>query len=102
MRVQASDYGGCGKMASAAVQFTAAALLLIGLGVGSAYSAERQTDVAYVEDVSGRVVAFVQGKPTLLDALDTIDDRTRLDLLANSELRICHYSSHRFLTLKGP
>ena len=52
---------------------------------------EAAADVGYVEDVSGRVVAFAQGKPTLLDALDVISDRTRLDLQANSELRICHY-----------
>jgi hypothetical protein len=55
-----------------------------------------------VEDVSGRVVAFSQGKPTLLDALDVISDRTRLDLQANSELRLCHYPTSKLVTLKGP
>jgi hypothetical protein len=59
-------------------------------------------DIAYVEDVSGHVVAFTQGKPILLNALDTISDRTRLDLQANSELRICHFPTRQFLTLKGP
>jgi hypothetical protein len=59
-------------------------------------------DVAYVEDVTGHVVALSQGKPILLNALDTISDRTRLDLQANSELRICHFPTRQFLTLKGP
>jgi hypothetical protein len=59
-------------------------------------------DVAYVEDVTGHVVALSQGKPSLLNALDTISDRTRLDLQANSELRICHFPTRQFLTLKGP
>ncbi len=59
-------------------------------------------DVAYVESVNGRAVALVQGKPTLLDVLDIIDDRTRLDILANSELRICHYRKQKLLTLRGP
>jgi hypothetical protein len=71
---------------------------------GPAHSAAQETaaDVAYVEEVNGRVVASSQGKPTLLDALDIISDRMRLDLQANSELRICHYRTHRLLTLKGP
>ena len=60
------------------------------------------TDVAYVESVSGRAVALIQGKPTLLEALDIIDERTRLDVLANSELRICHYRKEKLLTLHGP
>ena len=60
------------------------------------------SDVAYVESVSGRVLAMVQGKPILLDTLDMIDERTRLDLLANSELRLCHYRMQRLLTLNGP
>jgi hypothetical protein len=49
-----------------------------------------------------RVVAFAAGKLTLLDALDVVSDGTRLDLQANSELRICHYQMRQFLTLKGP
>ena len=60
------------------------------------------TDVAYVESLNGRAVALIQGKPTLLEALDIIDARTRLDVLANSELRICHYGKEQLLTLKGP
>jgi hypothetical protein len=77
-----------------------AAILLL---VPAPASAQQATsDVAYVEDVSGRVVAFAQGKPVLLNALDIISDRTRLDLQADSELRICHYPTRQFLTLKGP
>ena len=59
-------------------------------------------EVAYVSEVSGRVVAFEQGKPTLLDALDVVGDQTRLDLLANSELQICHSRLRQTFVLKGP
>lgn len=59
-------------------------------------------EVAYVSDVSGRVVAFVQGRPTLLDALDLVADQTRVDLLANSELHICHSQTHQVFVLRGP
>jgi hypothetical protein len=79
------------------------AMLLLGGLDGLAASAQQaEVDVAYVEDVSGQVVAFAQGKPILLNALDIISDRTRLDLQANSVLRICHYPTRQFLTLKGP
>jgi hypothetical protein len=37
----------------------------------------------------------------LLDALDVVADQTRIDLLANSELRICHSQTHQVFTLKG-
>jgi hypothetical protein len=60
------------------------------------------TEVAYVSEVSGRVVALMQGRPTLLDALDVVTDQTRLDLLANSEVRICHSRTHQVFILKGP
>src|SRR6266851_4082755 len=82
----------------------AAALLMgAGLGGGSALAGlDAATDVAHVEHLTGRVVAFAQGRPILLDVLDTINDRTQLDLLANSELHICHYQTHQLLTLKGP
>jgi hypothetical protein len=52
---------------------------------------EASRDVAFVEAVTGRVVAFGSGAPALLEPLDVITDRTRVDLLASSELRICHY-----------
>ena len=59
----------------------------LSLGIGQASGAE----VALVESVSGRIVAFAAGKPTLLDALDVVSEGTQLDLQASSELRICHY-----------
>jgi hypothetical protein len=59
-------------------------------------------DSAYVESVTGRVVALVGGKPTLLGELDTIGSGTRIDLLADSELQICHYQQQKIVTLKGP
>jgi hypothetical protein len=108
MRPQSPEYRGYSEKSSTAVEFMVATLLLsaigVGLGGGPAHSAaqEAATDVAYVEEVSGRVVASSQGNPALLDALDIISDRTRLDLQANSELRICHYRTHQLLTLKGP
>ena len=111
MRPQSRENRRCGAAALAAVHRRLAALLLlsaIGAGAGPAYAAAQDAaqgnvaDVAYVEDVSGRVVAFSAGKPTLLDALDVVSDRTRLDLQANSELRICHYQTRQLLTLKGP
>jgi hypothetical protein len=79
---------------------------LIGLGgasnIGRSQAQEGAADVAYVETVSGNVVSTAQGKPALLDVLDTIGDRTRLDLTANSELRLCHYQLRKLVSLKGP
>jgi hypothetical protein len=79
---------------------------LIGLGGAGTISAseaqETASDVAYVEAVTGNVVAAAQGKPVLLDVLDVIGDRTRLDLTANSELRLCHYQLRKLVSLKGP
>ena len=72
------------------------------LGVGPLDAAQDANEVAMVENVSGHVVAFVAGKPALLEALDVVSDGTRLDLQANSELRICHYQTRQFLTLTGP
>ena len=83
------------KFISATVLVSAIGL---SLGIGQASGAE----VALVESVSGRVVAFAAGKPTLLDALDVVGEGTQLDLQANSELRICHYKMGQFLTLRGP
>ncbi|HEY1365000.1 MAG TPA: hypothetical protein VGF60_22340 [Xanthobacteraceae bacterium] len=59
-------------------------------------------DVAYVQSVNGRVVAFAQAKPVLLEPLDMIEDGTRLDLQKNSELQICHYRTQQVLGLTGP
>jgi hypothetical protein len=87
-------------------KFISAAVLLsalgAALGIGPAYAAQEAKEVAFVENVSGRVVAFAAGKPALLEALDVVNDGTRLDLQAHSELRICHYQMHQFLTLRGP
>jgi hypothetical protein len=84
----------------------AAVLSAIGSGgaAGISQSAAQDVagDVAYVEGVSGRVVAFSRGRPVLLDALDIIIDRTRIDLQSHSELRICHYGTQQLVILKGP
>jgi hypothetical protein len=77
---------------------------LIGLGANAISASEAQetaSDVAYVEAVTGNVVAAAQGKPVLLDVLDVIGDRTRLDLTANSELRLCHYQLRKLVSLKA-
>jgi hypothetical protein len=83
-----------------------AALSVVGLGVTgeSARLAAQDgaSEVAYVETVSGRVVAFAQGKPILLDVLDLVRDGTALTLQADSELRLCHYRLGKLLSLKGP
>jgi hypothetical protein len=107
MRPQSPEHRGCneGKPTIAAGMIKAALVLCtIGLGAGTGISpsAAQATDVAYVEAVSGRVVAFARGIPALVDTLDVIGDQTRLDLLANSELSVCHYRTQRFVTLKGP
>jgi hypothetical protein len=76
--------------------------LSMALGSGSARAAQEAIEVAFVENVSGRVVALAAAKPTLLDALDVVTDGTRLDLQPNSELRICHYQMRQYVTLRGP
>jgi hypothetical protein len=101
MQVRPAEYTSC-RGGKTWVELLGAILLLGGLD-GIAASAQQATiDVAYVEDMSGHVVALAQGKPVMLNALDIISDGTRLDLQANSELRICHYLTRQFLTLKGP
>jgi hypothetical protein len=76
--------------------------LSVALGSGSVSTAQEAAEVAFVENVSGRVVALAAAKPTLLNALDVVTDGTRLDLQPNSELRICHYQMRQYLTLRGP
>src|SRR5262245_29692581 len=80
------------------------AILGGGTGLSPSSAQEAATDVAYVEAVVGRVVAFAHGSPApvLVHTLDVISDRTRFDLLAKSELRLCHYRMRRFLTMRGP
>jgi hypothetical protein len=76
--------------------------LSVALVSGSASAAQEAIEVAFVENVGGRVVAIAAAKPTLLDALDVVTDGTRLDLQPNSELRLCHYQMRQYLTLRGP
>ena len=78
------------------------ALMIFGTCFNSLAAQETSRDVAFVEMVTGRVVAFTSGAPALLGPLDVITDRTRVDVLANSELRLCQYRTSRFLTVKGP
>ena len=81
-----------------------ALLALAGIAPAAAQGAGAAVgnEVAYVESVNGRVLAMIAGKPTLLDTLDMIDERTRVDPLANSELRICHYRRQRIVAIRGP
>ncbi len=106
MRHRSSEYRGHEKATTVRTMRAVAILSAIGLGPGGgmSHSAAQGTasDVAYVEAVSGRVLASTQESPTLLDVLDVIGDRTRLDLPANSELRLCHYRMRKLVTLRGP
>jgi hypothetical protein len=85
-------------MTTAAVVFLAGALS----GLSPLAAQEVSTDVAYVEAASGRVVALARGTPNLVGASDVVSNGTRFDLLANSELRLCHYGVRRFVTVQGP
>jgi hypothetical protein len=78
--------------------------LILGLSGGIFQSAAQGADsaVGYVESVRGRVVLSAQEALKPLDLLDVIADRARLDLPANSELRICHFRTGKLLTLRGP
>jgi hypothetical protein len=80
MEPRSTKHRRCRGTASNVVRSVAAMLLFAAVdGMAAPALAQQATaDVAYVEDVSGRVVAFAQGKPILLNALDTIGDRTRL------------------------
>lgn len=79
-----------------AVDFVAALFLSIaGVGGSPAFAEQETTAVAFVEDVSGRVVAFSQGKATLLGTVDTIDHRTQLDVLLKPALDLSDIVRHR-------
>ena len=78
------------------------ASMILGSCLNPLAAQEASSDIAFVETVTGRVVAFVSGRPTLLGPLDVITNQTRVDVLANSELRLCHYQTARFLTVNGP
>jgi len=89
-------------------KMTRAAVVVSAIGLGGVFGfspwaaqEEAATDIGYVATVSGRVVALVR-TPSLLGTADVISDRTRLNLLANSELQVCHYRLRRFLTMTGP
>jgi hypothetical protein len=71
-------------------------------GFSPSAAQEASADVGHVAAVSGRVVALVRGTPSLLDTADVISDRARLDVLANSELQVCHHRLQRFVTMSGP
>jgi hypothetical protein len=78
------------------------ASFLTGMSISQSAAQATATYVAYIEAARGRIVASSEGKPTLLEALDIIADRTQMDLQPNSELRICHYLTRKLLTLRGP
>jgi hypothetical protein len=75
---------------------------LIASAVGIGNCAAQEAIVAHVLAVRGSVSANSAGERLLLEVLDGIRERTRVELAANSELRICHYSTRTQLTLKGP
>jgi hypothetical protein len=79
-----------------------ATVFAAGLGAAPSMAQQTSSDVAYVEAVSGRVVAAGRENPVLVEASKVISEQTRFDLLPNSELRLCHYHMQRFLTVKGP
>lgn len=88
--------------ALSAIALAALAGLAPAAAQGNGAAAAAGSEVAYVESVNGRVLAMIAGRPTLLDTLDMIDERTRVDLLANSDLRICHYRRQRIVEVRGP
>jgi hypothetical protein len=75
---------------------------LIALVVGAGNCAAQEGTVAHVLAVNGAVTASASGERTWLAILDSIRERTRIELLGNSELRICHYSTRTQLILRGP
>jgi hypothetical protein len=89
----------CANIAKA---ITFSLVLCMGSGVYWSRAQAGDGDVAYVESVRGHVVSSSQEAPTPLEILDIIGDRTRLNLSANSELRICHYRTGKILALRGP
>jgi hypothetical protein len=86
---------------------TRAAVLVSTIGLAGVFvfspsaAHEAAPEVAHVSAVSGRVVALVRGTPSLLDTADVTSDRTRLDMLANSELQVCHHRLRRFVAMSG-
>jgi hypothetical protein len=58
--------------------------------------------VAYVEAIVGPATTSLDATQGEIDVLDPIKDGTWLSVGPGAELRICHYATHRLLTLKGP
>ncbi len=85
---------------------TAMVLSVLGFGAAAGISqSSAQTagaEIGYVVALTGPVVMHAGATPVLLDPLDGIRDRARLELPAGSEARVCHYPTQRQLTLKGP
>jgi hypothetical protein len=72
------------------------ASMILGSCLNPLAAQEEFSDVAFVETLTGQAVALVSGRPTLLGPSEVITNRTRVDVLANSELRVCHYQTARF------
>jgi hypothetical protein len=101
MRLQTPDLAHRAKAAPLKAVLAGSAIVLLA-GIASESLAQRgaASDVAYVEEVKGRILA--QGNPAPLEPLDVIGDQTQLQLDANSELRLCHYRTRRVVNVDGP
>jgi hypothetical protein len=84
------------------IRIKALTCLVLAAAGGIAPAAAQSGDVAYVETVTGNVTASAQGTTTALDVLDIISDRTRVELAARSELRLCLHGPRKLVALKGP
>jgi Resolvase, N terminal domain len=91
----------CANVTRAAVLVSTIALAGV-FGFSPSAAQDAPADVAHVAAVSSRVVALIRGTPSLLDTADVISDRTRLDVLADSELQVCHHRLQRFVKINGP
>jgi hypothetical protein len=91
-----------GRGAPVVIALVAATLTLAALGLSGMQALAQARDVAYVESVAGRALAASEGTTAELDALDPLNDGTRLDLETNAVLKLCHYRTHTLFTLKGP
>jgi hypothetical protein len=76
--------------------------VLLAAAAGITPVAAQNTDVAYVESVTGTVSASSQGTTTPLDVLDIVSERTHVQLGARSELRLCLHGPRKLVALKGP
>jgi len=76
--------------------------LLLAAAAGITPASAQSADIAYVESLTGTASASVQGATVPLDVLDVISERTRVELGARSELRICLHGPRKLVSLKGP